>query len=78
MNFPPPNEADVVEMQHARDEPLDFKNGTQEAVMNARHVWMLDHTLELVRHAIDILSHFLGRWQLGKVTQGPPGKWLIP
>jgi hypothetical protein len=53
VNFPSPDEADVVEMQRARDGPLDYKNGTKEAVMNARHVWMLDHALEPVRQAID-------------------------
>jgi hypothetical protein len=53
MNFPSPDEADVIEMQRARDGPLNFKNGTQEAVIKARHVWMLDHTLEPVRQAID-------------------------
>ena len=51
--FPSPDEADVVAMQRARDGPLDFKHGTREAVMNARHVWMLDHTLEPVKQAMD-------------------------
>jgi hypothetical protein len=52
-NFPSPDEADVVEMHRAREGTLDYKNGTREAVMNARNVWMLDHTLEPVKQAID-------------------------
>jgi hypothetical protein len=52
-NFPSPDEADVVEMQRAREGTLDYKNGTREAVMNARNVWMLDHTLEPVKQAIN-------------------------
>jgi hypothetical protein len=51
--FPSPNEEDLAEIQHARDGSLDFKNGTGDSVKLSRQVWMLDHTLEPVRRAID-------------------------
>jgi hypothetical protein len=53
INFPSPNEANLAEMQRARDGSLDLKNGTREAVKLSRQVWMLDHTLEPVRRATD-------------------------
>jgi hypothetical protein len=53
INFPSPNEADLAEIRRARDGSLDLKNGTRKAVKLSRQVWMLDHTLEPVRRAID-------------------------
>ena len=53
VDFPSPDAMDMVEMQRAREGPLDYNNGTREAVMDARNVWMVDHTLEPVRQAID-------------------------
>ena len=53
MNFASPNKADTAEMQRTRNGPLSFKNGTKEAVLLSRTMWMLDHALEPVRRAIN-------------------------
>jgi hypothetical protein len=53
MSFPWPKKDDLTKMRRARDGPLDLKNGTTDAVTLSRHIWLLDHTLEPVRRAVD-------------------------